>query len=121
MSQLFGYLSSNDMLTQAVMAQVGHELQAVPLQDRSGLGLGWIQDGRSLLRKHPPKRAATADVASLVTDLPARAIVGHVRHASLGAVTSNELQPFRFRTWLYAQGGLNEGLENLARTFRKEI
>jgi predicted glutamine amidotransferase len=103
MSQIFGYLCSNQSLTAAVMEQVGGPLQAASDRERTALGIGWLQDGRSLLRKHPRKRAATIDIPDLLSDVPTRALVGHVRHRDEGKPRS--VQPFRFRNWVYAQRG----------------
>ena len=108
MSQVFGYICSDDSLTPAVMGQVGESLRAVPTDSRVGLGIGYLQDGRSLLRKRPKGRAAAVDLPSLVSDIPTQAMVGHVRHESMGRVSTEELQPYRFRSWVYAQCGLGE-------------
>ena len=121
MSQVFGYICSNDSLTSEVMNQVGEPLRAIEPEDRVGLGIGWLQEGRSLLRKHPKRKAASVDVPSLVADLPTRSLVGHVRHKELGRVGTKQLQPFRFRNWVYAQRGANEGFEAVYETLRASV
>ncbi len=105
MSQLFGYLCSDQSLTAAVMEQYGAPMQADPQRERTALGIGWLQDGRSLLRKHPRRRAATIEIPDLLSDVPTRALVGHVRHRDQGKADPRSLQPFRFRTWVFAQRG----------------
>lgn len=126
MSQAFGYLTSDDTLTALVMARIGDQFQAIAPADRSGLGLGWMQNGQSLLRKHPHQRAAAVDIAPLIGDLPSRTIVGHISAPSVDSLTAAEMQPFRYRNWLYTQSGLTSSdmrdeAETLARRLRAEI
>ena len=121
MSQVFGYICSDDSLTSEVMKQVGQPLRAIAADDRVGMGIGWLQEGRSLLRKHPKRKAATVDVPSLVADVPTRALVGHVRHKNLGRTGTKELQPFRFRNWVFAQRGATEGFEETYDTLRSSV
>lgn len=121
MSQVFGYLCSDDSLTAELMSQVGQPLAAIEPTDRVGLGIGWLQDGRSLLRKHPKRKAASVDIPSLVADVPTRSMVGHVRHKTLGTADTNQLQPFRFRNWVYAQRGGTEGFEGVYDELKKAM
>ncbi|MBA2664852.1 MAG: class II glutamine amidotransferase [Bradymonadaceae bacterium] len=121
MSQVFGYLCSDHTLTHAVMAQVNDQLNAVAIDERAGLGLGWVQEGRTLVRKHPGQRASAVELGALLADIPTRVLVGHIRHAVLGKVSSSDLQPFRFRNWVYAQRGGIEGMESLLEQFSDEI
>lgn len=111
MSQVFGYLCSDDSLTAEVMRQYGAPLSQVRPEDRMGLGIGWLQDGRSLLRKHPERQAATVEVPQLLADIPTRALVGHIRHRDMGRAEALQLQPFRFRDWVWAQRGTKEAPE----------
>ena len=121
MSQVFGYICSDDSLTSQVMAQAGAPLRAIAPEDRAGLGIGWLQDGRSLLRKHPKKRAAAVDIPSLLADVPSRTVVGHVRHRDLGRVGTKQLQPFRLRNWVYAQHGGREGFSEHYQDLRDSV
>lgn len=111
MSQVFGYICSDDSLTSEVMKQYGQPLRAVTPDERVGLGIGLLQDGRSLLRKHPKRKAASVDLPALLGDISSRSMVGHVRHEDAGTVGTKDLQPFRFRDWVYAQHGNEEKLK----------
>lgn len=111
MSQIFGYICSDDSLTSEVMKQYGEPLSAIAAEERVGLGVGLLQDGRSLLRKHPKRKAASVDIPALLGDIATRSLVGHVRHQDQGAVGTKELQPFRFRDWVYTQFGDAEEID----------
>lgn len=121
MTQVFGYICSDDSLTSEVMNQIGEALRAIDPDDRVGLGIGWLQEGRSLLRKHPKRKAASVDIPSLLADVPSRSMVGHVRHKNLGRVGTKQLQPFRFRDWVYAQRGASEGFEAVYDDLRTSV
>lgn len=121
MSQVFGYICSDDSLTPEVMKQYGQPLRAVEPDERVGLGIGLLQDGRSLLRKHPKRKAASMDIPSLLGDISSRSIVGHVRHEEAGSLGTRDLQPFRFRNWVYAQQGIEQPLEQAREALREQV
>ncbi len=105
MSRLLGYMCSDDSLTPYAMGEVRREAwgdEAAPL---ATLGFGWVQESRTLLRKHPSDTQEPVDVLGLLADVPARTIVGHARDPDDGTVDALDLQPFRFRKWVFAQSG----------------
>lgn len=105
MSHVFGYLCSDDSLTHAVMTEFKGQLTPILPEGRAGLGIGWLQQGRTLVRKHPARPDSTADLIDLLADIPARAMVAHIQHAKSGNLQAADLQPFRYRNWVYAQHG----------------
>ncbi len=105
MSHVFGYLCSDDSLTHVVMTEFKGQLTPIPAEDRASLGIGWLQQGRTLVRKHPARPDSTADLIDLLADIPTRAMVAHIQHARSGNLQAADLQPFRYRNWVYAQHG----------------
>jgi predicted glutamine amidotransferase len=87
------------------MQEVRKEAWTDEANHPESLGFGWIQESRTLLRKHPTEGDDAVDVLGLLADIPARAIVGHMRGELNGASDSLDLQPFRFQKWVYAQTG----------------
>lgn len=121
MSRIVGYICSDDSLTHVVMDQIAREVDAFNETETAGRGFGWIQEGRSLLRKQPREQGSGVTLASLMSDIPSRAVVGHERESSESSVDTLELQPFSFRTWVYAQAGGVEALKSLSEEIRAEI
>jgi glutamine amidotransferase len=127
MSQLIGYICSDDSLTPSVVHAVRDELMSV--DDYAALGFGWVQEHRSLLRKHPSQGANGVNALSLLSDLPARAIVGYTESARSDSLDTLDLQPFRYRNWVYAQednvesfdGYRDEVLEEVPDHIRRNI
>jgi glutamine amidotransferase len=72
-----------------------------------GWGLASYQGGEVLLQRHPKPRPQPLDFFQQVKDLRSDYVVGHVMDPGTVAKLENT-QPFRFRSWVYAQTG---GLE----------
>lgn len=101
MSHIFGYICSDRSVTHQLFKDLQPHLELHDPASSSGVGMGWMQEDRSLLRNHPKPSAGLADLLSLASDLPSRTIVGHVRGPNVGAVSAADLAPFRFRRWLW--------------------
>src|SRR6185503_7145379 len=69
-----------------------------------GWGLASYQGGEVLLQRHPKPLTAPLDFFQQVRDLRTDYIVGHVGDPGTQAKLENA-QPFRFRSWVYAQSG----------------
>lgn len=80
----------------------------------SGVGLGWVQGARSLLRTNPKPAPNSAGLLDLMADVPARSVLGYVRHSD---DSSRPMQPFRFRKWVFSHAGetprVDESLDTL--------
>jgi len=105
MARLFGIIGNRPDLTARVLAFEEAALRArakgVPL----GWGLGFYQGGEVLMRRRPIDERPELDVAKLASDVRADLIIGHVRHATVGALRTENTHPFRYRQWLFAQTG----------------
>jgi predicted glutamine amidotransferase len=69
-----------------------------------GWGLACYQGGEVLLQRHPKPRTAPLDFFQQVKELRTDYVVGHVMDAG-GPAKLENTQPFRFRSWVYAQSG----------------
>lgn len=103
MSQLIGYICSDDSLTPAAVHAVRDDLRRDQDGDYAAMGFGWVQENRSLLRKHPSQGSNGVSALSLLSDLPARAIVGYKTHEKPESSDTLDLQPFRYRNWVFTQ------------------
>src|ERR1700690_730827 len=105
MARLFGIIGNRADLMSRVVSLEGASLktkaQGVPL----GWGLGFYQGGEVLIRRRPIDERQELDVASLVSDVRADVVVGHVRQATVGVLRTENTHPFRYRQWLFAQTG----------------
>ncbi len=121
MSRLLGYMCSDDSLTPYAMSEVRQQAWLQEANLPATLGFGWVQESRTLLRKHPSQSSEPVDVLGLLADIPARAIVGHMREELDGAVDTLDLQPFRLRKWVYSQSGQVPRLEEFRDDLITEI
>lgn len=121
MSQVFGVFCSTDSLTGSLLEQFGSPLEAFDPSKREALGIGWLQDGRSLVRKHPSRLAQRADLLPLLADIPCRGVIGQVRHVEEGKSTLEDLQPFRYRNFVFALSGESQRLVQSAQELRGDL
>jgi len=105
MARLFGLIGNRADLAQRVLESEADLLRARAHGSALGWGVGFYQGGEVLMRRRPMDDRAEIDVATVVTDLRADVLVGHVRNATVGALRTENTHPFRYRQWLYAQTG----------------
>ncbi len=65
------------------------------------------------MRRRPIDERRDIDVARLAADVRADLVVGHVRHATVGALRTENTHPFRYRQWLFAQTGTVSDFEQV--------
>lgn len=121
MSRIIGYICSDDTLTHTVLEGAADPLRMGDGDEKIGRGFGWVREGRTLLRKKPPQGASGGELGSYVSDIPAREIVGFECDPDSEAVDTLDLQPFSFRTWVYAQDGDLDSLEKKREEIRGEV
>ncbi|HEY1695636.1 MAG TPA: class II glutamine amidotransferase [Polyangiaceae bacterium] len=106
MARLFGIIGNRPDLASRVLA---FEADALRARSKGGAPLGWgvgfYQGGEVLMRRRPIDERAEIDVAKLASDVRADLVMGHVRHATIGPLRTENTHPFRYRQWLFAQTG----------------
>src|SRR5687767_9194762 len=114
MARMFGFIGNRSDLGARVL-----ELNASVLRvkrepgDPLGWGIGFYQSGEVLLRRRPIDERDVIDLAEAAENVRTDVLIGHVRHASVGALRTENTHPFRYRTWLFAQTGTIQGFEEL--------
>lgn len=101
MSHIIGYRCSDPTVSSHLLMALDDEMSLHPPGPSGGVGLGWLQDERSLLRNHPKPPAGLPSLLTMISDLPARTVVGHVRAQGLSPLAAANLAPFRFKKWLW--------------------
>jgi glutamine amidotransferase len=105
MARLFGIIGNRPDLAARILAFEAEALRARSKGPPLGWGLGFYQGGEVLMRRRPIDERQDIDVAKLAGDVRADLVVGHVRHATVGALRTENTHPFRYRQWLFAQTG----------------
>lgn len=114
MARMFGFIGNRSDLGARVL-----ELNAPVLRVKRepgeplGWGIGFYQSSEVLLRRRPIDERPVIDLAEAAENVRTDVLIGHVRHASVGALRTENTHPFRYRTWLFAQTGTIEGFERL--------
>ena len=104
MARLFGLIGNRADLASRVLA---HEAPALRVKARGpmGWGIGFYQGGEVLMRRRPIDEREIIAVAQNAGDLRTDVALGHVRNATVGALSTENTHPFRYRQWLFAQTG----------------
>ncbi|MGD0677491.1 MAG: class II glutamine amidotransferase [Polyangiaceae bacterium] len=105
MARLFGIIGNRPDLAARVLAFEEEALRARSNGPPLGWGLGFYQGGEVLMRRRPIDERRELDVSKFASDVRADLVVGHVRHATVGALRTENTHPFRYRQWLFAQTG----------------
>jgi predicted glutamine amidotransferase len=108
MARLFGIIGNRPDLAARVLAFEADALRARSKGTPLGWGLAFYQGGEVLMRRRPIDERVgdvTIDVAKLASDVRADLVVGHVRHATVGALRTENTHPFRYRQWVFAVTG----------------
>ena len=105
MARLFGIIGNRPDLAARVLAFEGEALRARSKGAPLGWGLAFYQGGEVLMRRRPIDERTELDVAKLASDVRADLVVGHVRHATIGALRTENTHPFRYRQWVFAVTG----------------
>jgi predicted glutamine amidotransferase len=105
MARLFGIIGNRPDLGARVLAHEAAALRARSKGPPLGWGLGFYQGGEVLMRRRPIDERRDIDVAKIAADVRADLVIGHVRHATVGALRTENTHPFRYRQWLFAQTG----------------
>jgi predicted glutamine amidotransferase len=113
MARLFGIIGNRPDLAARVLAFEADALRARSKGAPLGWGLGFFQGGEVLMRRRPIDERQELDVAKLAADVRADLLVGHVRHATVGALRTENTHPFRYRQWLFAETGTVSDFEHI--------
>jgi len=105
MARLFGIIGNRPDLAARVLAFEAEALRARSKGTPLGWGLAFYQGGEVLMRRRPIDERTDIDVAKLAADVRADLVVGHVRHATVGALRTENTHPFRYRQWVFSQTG----------------
>lgn len=105
MARLFSLLGNRSDLAGRALASEAEFLRVHAKGAPLGWGIGFYQGGEVLMRRRPLDEQGTLEVTKIVGDVRADVILGHVRHATVGALRAENTHPFRYRQWLYAQTG----------------
>lgn len=86
---------------------------AGPEGQPSSWGVGFYQGGEILLKRRPIDDRRELSFAEMTAGLKTDILIAHVRAATVGASTTENTHPFRYRQWLFAHTGTLPAFEKL--------
>src|SRR5262245_23134444 len=98
MVRMFGFIGNRPDLGARVLESSSSVLKVRRAPDEPlGWGLGFYQAGEVLLRRRPIDEREEIDLVEAASDLRTDVLLAHVRHASVGALRTENTHPFRYR------------------------
>jgi predicted glutamine amidotransferase len=114
MARMFGLLGNRPDLAGRLLRANASALQERAEPGRPmGWGVGFFQAGEVLLQRRPSDVRPVVDVTEGLTTIRTDALIAHVRRPHIGSLRTENTQPFRYRSWLFAQTGTVNGFERL--------
>ncbi len=104
MSQLIAFSGNDPSLIRCAVNRL-LDLDAATPDAPMSWGLGYEQESRVLLQKHPRMATTFEDVVKVAADLRPNAFVFHQRAKSDAGHVPGNTQPFRFKHYLFAVAG----------------
>lgn len=113
MARLFGFIANRpDILARIAVHEA--RLLTEPNPGKSlGWGIGFYQGGEVLLRRRPVDDRPVVDLSIALSDVRSDVAIGHVRSATVGAQSTENTHPFRYRQWLFAHTGTVAGFASM--------
>ena len=105
MARLFGFIANRPDILARVAAHEARLLVEPNPGKSLGWGIGFYQGGEVLLRRRPVDDRPTVDLSIALSDVRTDVAIGHVRSATVGAQSTENTHPFRYRQWLFAHTG----------------
>ncbi len=114
MARLLGFIGNRPDHAMGVLRAHAEVLRCQPSAGSSvGWGVGFFQNGEVLLRRRPSDDRPLVDPIESGIEMRTDAAIGHVRVAPTGTLRTEDTQPFRHRSWLFAQIGAVHGFDRL--------
>lgn len=111
MCRLYGYLSQSPTRVECALVCAQNSLLAQSRRDHRGLpnadgwGMAWFDDEATHVRKHVLQAAADPVFEVAVDEIYARALVAHVRAATVGERIPANVHPFTAGRYAFAHNG----------------
>jgi glutamine amidotransferase len=105
MARLFAFLANRPDLGARVLEHEAALINPATSTTPLGWGAGFYQGGEVLLRRRPVDDRPSLPLAQGLSDLRTTTLLGHVRVATVGALSTENTHPFRYRQWLFAHTG----------------
>jgi predicted glutamine amidotransferase len=114
MARMFGLIGNRSDLAGRLLRASSSSLQARPAPGSPvGWGVGFFQTGEVLLQRRPSDSRRVVDLTEGLIDVRTDALIAHVRMPHVGSLRTENTQPFRYRSWLFAQTGTVNGFARL--------
>ncbi len=110
MSSIFGLSVNNDALVEYALQPFADQIDLKTAEAESW-GLAYYNKGELLQRVEPRSKGEKLDVMKILGGLRAEIVVMHTRSSTVSPTRRENIHPFRFKEWMFAQNGTLAGFE----------
>lgn len=105
MARLFAFLANRPDLGSKILEAEASLINPSASPFPLGWGAGFYQGGEVLLRRRPVDERSPLPLSNALADVRSTVLLGHVRQATVGALSTENTHPFRYRQLLFAHTG----------------
>ena len=114
MARLVGIIANRPDLTNRLAAHQRETLCSHNHDEEPwGWGVGFFQSGEILLKRRPLDERVDLTLEEMISDVRSDIMLAHIRHATVGALCTDNTHPFRYRQWMFADTGTVDGFGEL--------
>jgi glutamine amidotransferase len=116
---MYGHLAAEPTGVLGMLVEERHALLAQSCRDwrgeahGDGWGIGYYDRGQPQVIRRPTAAAEDPEFRDAAKRIVARAVIAHVRQASVGDRSSANAHPFTFERWIFAHNGTVTGFDKV--------
>ena len=126
MCRLYGFVANEKTKLECTLVQAHNSLMQQSKKDSlgrtnaDGWGVSYYEDGSPVVEKEGGSAFDDPRFSQLAAQVRSRAVIAHIRLATVGETDSRNAHPFSYGTWSFAHNGTVNGFEQLQDTLAAE-
>lgn len=119
MCRLYGFLATEDTRLDCSLVQAQNALLVQSDRDRQGMrspdgwGIAEWQSGLPTVTKNIYPAFADRDFVDIASAVTSKAVIAHVRTATIGKIAVENTHPFDHGPWVFAHNGTVDGIDHV--------
>ena len=126
MCRLYGFIANEKTKLECTLVQAHNSLMRQSQKDSlgrtnaDGWGISYYEDQTIVLEKEGGAAFDDPRFGEIATQIRSKAVIAHIRLATVGETDSRNAHPFRFGSWTFAHNGTVNGFAKLQESLAAE-
>ncbi|MCP4203425.1 MAG: class II glutamine amidotransferase [bacterium] len=127
MCRLYGFRANQDTKVECSLIYAQNALMAQSKRDArggshtDGWGIGFFNDSKPIVERRVTAAYESAHFATTVENVYSRAVIAHVRNATVGELALENTHPFAYGRWVFVHNGTVRPFDRLEAEMEPEI